>query len=81
MNRNWRWTRLWLTCRPSRRRWVVICVMVGPVAAANYASRLQGSASSFTDLIGMHTVLGSQFVDCLQAPCRFQSQLELEHGL
>jgi hypothetical protein len=54
--------------------------MVGPVAAANRASRLQELTLSLTDLIGMPTVLASQFVDCLQAPCRFQSQSELERG-
>jgi hypothetical protein len=54
--------------------------MTGPVAAANRASRRQELALPLTDLIGMHTVLASQFVDRLQAPDRFQSQSELERG-
>jgi hypothetical protein len=54
--------------------------MVGPVAAANRAARLQELTLSLTDLIGMHTVLASQFADCVQAPCRFQSESELERG-
>jgi hypothetical protein len=79
-SRSGRWTRLRLTCRPSRRRWTVIRLMVGPAAAANRASRRQELALPLTDLMGMHTVLASQFVDCLQAPDRFQSQSELELG-
>jgi hypothetical protein len=79
-SRSGRWTRLRLTCRPKRRRWTVIRPIVGPVAAANRASRLQELALPLTALIGVHTVLASQFVECLQAPCRFQSQSELERG-
>jgi hypothetical protein len=79
-SRSGHWTRLRLTYRPSRRQWMVIRLMVGPVAAANRASRLHELALPLPDLIGMHTVLTSQFIDCLQAPCRFQSQSELERG-
>ena len=77
-SRSGRWSRLRLTCRPKRRRWTVIRLIVGPVAAAHRASRLQKLALPLTDLIGVHTVLADQFVECLPAPCRFQSQSELE---
>jgi hypothetical protein len=79
-SRSGRWTRLRLTCRPRRRRWTVIRLMVGRVAAANRASRLEELALPLTDLIGMHTALASQFVECLHAPRRFLSQSELERG-
>jgi hypothetical protein len=59
---------------------LLFVVMVGLVAAANRASRLQEPAPLVAGLIGMHTALASQFADWLQVHCGFQSRLELERG-